>query len=128
MGLRPRDIITWPDKVLLAVLLLATAGSFGLLSRYAPEGRYAVILVDGKVREKLDLSVDRVLTVSSAYGTNVVEVKDGRIRVREASCPNQLDVARGWIHRTWEEIVCLPNRFVIRIVGDEEPEYDGVTR
>lgn len=96
----------------------------GLSAAYlwVPEGTWAEVWSDGKLLYRLDLSVDQVLTVESAGGTNVIEVKAGKVSVIEADCPD------GWCklmgRRSAGQIVCLPNRLVIRFLGEQE--IDGV--
>jgi hypothetical protein len=44
-----------------------------------------------------------------------VEIKDRKVRIKEAHCPNKLCIMEGWISRG--AIVCLPNKIVVKIVG-----------
>ena len=55
---------------------------------------------------------------------NVVTVKDGKIGVTEATCPDHYCMNRGFCS-SGTQIVCLPNRLVIRFVGEQE--IDGVS-
>ena len=48
---------------------------------------------------------------------NTIEVEHGRIRVREAGCPDQVCVGQGYISDGTVPIVCLPNKLVIEITG-----------
>ncbi|MFR7670942.1 MAG: NusG domain II-containing protein [Collinsella sp.] len=43
-------------------------------------------------------------------GTNLIEIKDGRVHVEEADCPNQDCVHQGWVDAAEEQIVCLPHK------------------
>lgn len=126
--MRPDRIVTAGDVLVFVLLLAATGAGVMMVSRSRPVGEEAVIEVNGVLREKLALSVDRVLRIDSPYGFNTVEVSGGRIRVREASCSNKICAAQGWIHRETEEIVCLPNRFNVRVAGRGGEKYDGITR
>ena len=74
-------------------------------------------------------AADRSDAASAQYDFyNVVEIKDGKVSVTEASCKNQVCVRHGAISRTGESIVCLPNRLVVRIEnGEEGGGYDSVT-
>lgn len=47
---------------------------------------------------------------------NLIEIVDQKIRVKEASCRDQVCVRRGWIEAKGETIVCLPHELVIEIV------------
>lgn len=68
----------------------------------------------------LPLSRDCVETVETELGVNVVEVKDGRVHVREANCPHQDCVSMAWIQEPGPQIVCLPHRLWIEIVSRDQ--------
>lgn len=112
---------TW--ILLFATLLILCIGaSFLLLS--PGEASRAEILSDGKVVRIVELGIDQVFTVTSPDGgTNTVTVKDGRIAVTHASCPDLYCAQRGWCSGG-AQIVCLPNRMVIRFL--EEQEIDAM--
>ena len=40
----------------------------------------------------------------------------GRIRIAEADCPDQVCVNQGWISNGTVPIICLPHRLMIEIV------------
>lgn len=106
--------------LLLLVLVGAACAAFVLL-RSAGEGTVARITLDGKLVEEIDLSAVTeayTFTVEGPGGfTNTIEVEPGRIRVREAGCPDQVCVGQGYISDGTVPIVCLPNKLVIEITG-----------
>ena len=77
---------------------------------------------DGKLLYTLDLRVDQTRTVDSSFGTNVITVSGGKIAVTEATCPDHYCMKRGFCSGG-AQIVCLPNRLVIRFGGT--PEIDA---
>ena len=83
----------------------------------------AEIWSDGRLVETLELSVDRELTVQGKNGNNVVTVRDGKIAVTQADCPDHYCMQRGYCN-SGAQIVCLPNRLVIKFVGKQT--VDGV--
>ena len=85
--------------------------------------RQVQIWSDGKLIAQLDLNKDDQITVESAAGINVVTVRDGAVGVTQADCPDGYCMARGFCN-SGAQIVCLPNRLVIRFM--EEGEIDGV--
>ncbi len=87
------------------------------------DAAYAEIWSDGKLVHTLALSVDRQVTVQTGRGTNVITVKDGKIAVTQADCPDHYCMDRGFC-AGGTQIVCLPNRLVIRFT--EKQELDGV--
>ena len=109
------------DLILAAAILLIAAALFGF--NYISHKKPAVtaqITVDGKVVETLDLSMDTELTVTGANkGTNHLIVRDGEIWCSEASCPDKVCVHQGKKHLSSDTIVCLPNKMIVTITGDE---------
>ncbi len=79
---------------------------------------YAVIQNTEGFYQALPLDEDATVTVESALGTNVVEVRDGQVRVREADCSNQTCVNQGWVSGQGQTIVCLPHKLTVQLVAD----------
>lgn len=111
---------TW--VILLSVLLAVCLGMSLWLLRPQQAG-YAQVWSDGKLIHTLDLQVDRVVEVKNDSGSNRIEVLDGKIAVTEADCPDHHCINRGFCSGG-VQIVCLPNKLVIRFVG--ATEIDGV--
>lgn len=56
-------------------------------------------------------------------GSNVVEVRQGAIRIVTADCPDLICVRQGFIKSTALPITCLPHRLVIQI-REEDATWD----
>ena len=61
----------------------------------------------------------------SAKSNPPVEIKDGKIRVSEAECPDKTCVRTGWLSSSAMPIVCLPNHLIIEF-EDENSEIDAL--
>ena len=85
------------------------------------QARYAKITSGGQPVRTVDLMVDQEFTVD---GKNTVTVQDGKIAVTWANCPDGYCVRRGFCS-SGGDIVCLPNRLVIKFV--DEQEIDAVS-
>ena len=108
---------TW--IVILSALLLLCLGLSIPMLLPSEAADCAEILSDGKVLYTLDLHIDRQIRIDSPTGGhNIVTVKDGTIAVTEASCPDHYCMHRGFCN-SGAQIVCLPNRLVIRFVGSQ---------
>ena len=107
--------------ILAALLLLCLGLSF--LSLGGKDAARAQITSNGRLIRIVDLSVNQEFTVETEDGYNLVTVKDGKIAVTEASCPDHYCMARGFCSGG-TQIVCLPNRLVIEFLG--EAEIDGI--
>lgn len=108
---------------LIAAVLAVCVGLSVWLLWPGEDAAYAEIWSDGKLLHTLALSVDREITVQTERGTNVITVKDGKIAVTEADCPDHYCMDRGFC-AGGAQIVCLPNRLVIRFASQQE--LDGV--
>ncbi len=108
---------------LLLALVLAgcLALSFFAANSGTPAAR-AEILVGGKVFKTVSLSQDQEFTVSAGGGYNTVTVRQGKIAVTEADCPDHYCVRQGFCN-SGAQIVCLPHKLVIRFV--DAAEIDG---
>ncbi|MBQ8797089.1 MAG: NusG domain II-containing protein [Oscillospiraceae bacterium] len=78
---------------------------------------------EGKLIKTLSLEKNQTITVETETGRNVVTVKDGKVAVTEANCPDKVCVNRGWCSGG-AQIVCLPNKLILKFVG--ENAIDGV--
>ena len=109
---------------LLAVLLILCVGSGLFFLSPGEDASVAVIKSGGRILRSVPLSVDQEFTVDTADGGhNIVTVKDGKIAVTEANCPDHYCMDRGFVSGG-TPIVCLPNTLVIAFTGEQE--VDGM--
>ena len=99
------------------ILLLCCALSMLLLG--GEQADFAEVYSDGMLLYTLDLRIDQERIVQSEFGTNVITVSGGKIAVTEADCPDGYCQKRGFCNGG-AQIVCLPNRLVIRFGGPAE--------
>ena len=108
---------TW--ILLFSVLLVICLGLSILVLIPGETATHAEITSQGKVLKTVDLRIDQEFTVDTpSGGHNVITVKDGRIAVTEANCPDHYCMDRGFCS-SGTQIVCLPNRLVIRFLGKQ---------
>ncbi len=106
--------------ILIFVILAVVCVAASLPLLFGEEASYAQIHSHGKLIKTVSLGVDQEFTVDSH---NTVTVKDGKIAVTWADCPDGYCVSRGF-RSSGGDIVCLPNRLVISFVGEQE--VDGI--
>lgn len=109
------------EYTLTAVIALAILLAAGAISYYqhnlAGDSRIAVITQDGNLIERIDLDQvkeSRQIVLPGKYH-EIVEVEKGRIRFKQADCPDKICVNTGWLKEAGEVAVCLPNRAVVKI-------------
>ena len=101
--------------ILFAVIAAACLGlSLPLFQQ--EQARFARITSKGETVKTVDLSIDQEFTVD---GKNTITVRDGKIAVTAADCPDHYCIERGFCD-SGAQIVCLPHRLVIKFVGTQE--------
>lgn len=86
------------------------------------------IYVDGDLRYTYPLQVEeKNLFVDTVLGGVNVRFKDNMVRVTSSNSPLKINVKRGWIKEPGEVIIGIPDRLLVKVVGDEEYENeDGI--
>ncbi len=118
------------DLILIICLVLASAVMLTGISLFSKKGAKVVVSVDGKELASFPLSEDTVYNISGYHGgENILEIKDGKAHLTDASCPDKLCVNMGYISKTGQSIICLPNKVVIEIKGntEEKNNFDTIS-
>ncbi len=76
----------------------------------------AELVIDGTTVKEISLSEDKIFNLEQAPNITF-EVKNGRIRFKQSDCPDKICVKTGFISKTGQMAVCLPNKASIKIVG-----------
>ena len=115
------------DFAVIAVVLLAAAALLAGSFNGKENAAAFAVSCDGRENSFL-IEQDGEYTVVSNGIELKIKVSDGKIRVAEAGCPDQICVKSGDISETGEMIVCFPARVIIEAVGgrNKEDEIDGV--
>lgn len=112
------------DFYIVAVILALIIVSFGARAWYqgalGSGGLTAVIYKDGEVYQTVSLAegVAEEIKVTGGRGHyNLIEIDEGKVRIREADCPNKLCVSAGWLDRPGQIAVCAPHRLKVAVEG-----------
>lgn len=118
--------------LVLAIAAIACVGLVAtrLMGANTNADTATVVIRDGEQNVyELPLSQNTTKNVTTDLGTNLIEIKDGRVHVEEADCPNQDCVHQGWVDAAGEQIVCLPHKLTVDIVDESaKATYDVVGR
>ncbi len=117
------------DKILIIIILAIIGISLFQILKPDKTNKILVIRSDGKVIKQINLntSKDTEFVVKSREGHLTVEIKNGKVRVINSTCNDKLCIKEGWISRSGESIVCLPNRISISITGQNDQPVDSIT-
>ncbi|WP_274419872.1 NusG domain II-containing protein [Blautia sp. XA-2221] len=115
------------DLIMIAAILAVALALWGgmFLMRKDDYGSIR-ITVNGQEYGTYSLAEDQVIAIGD---TNVCEIKDGKVKMTEADCPDHLCIRQKAVGSSGGTIVCLPNKVVIEGVkaADSEessPEFD----
>ncbi|WP_462427561.1 NusG domain II-containing protein [Fusobacterium varium] len=84
------------------------------------------IYVDGNLQYVYPLQEEeRDIFVDTNLGGVNVKFKDNMVRVTTSNSPLKLNVKQGWIKDPGEGIIGVPDRLLIKIVGDSKNSSNG---
>ena len=107
------------DLKLVFVLLIVSIIGVVVFKLIGKSGGSALVYHDGELIKTIDLSIDNKYVVNGDNGDVVIVVSGGKIKVDTENSPLHLCSKQGYISNTYESIVCLPNKIVINISGDD---------
>lgn len=118
----------WDVIVVIIALIVAGGLYFSGFLRPQEEGGQAVVYVEGKEVERLNLNTNSEVRIETAHGFNVVSVIDGQAVVSEADCPDKICMNHAPVSLVKESITCLPHKLIVEIENTKESEIDAVAQ
>ena len=116
------------NKILMAIIIFIFAVSliFCVVILLKPKSNFVTIKQNGKVIYSFDLSKEEDKTFEIEYEgrKNICEIKDHKIHVSDADCPDKVCVKTGWL-KNGVPIVCLPNKLVIEFSDSDVDNVVG---
>ena len=106
-----RDIL-----LIVALLLIGIVLLFVLRGR-SSEGSYVVIMYQNEEKARFSLTSNGVYDIND--GKNRIEILDGKVRMIDADCPDELCIRQGWIGYDGQSIICLPNKITVMVSGGD---------
>ena len=112
---------TWS---LILVISAAALGALGLfLLQPAAPAATAQIYSHGVLIKTVNLGTEQEFKVAAKGDNyNIITVKDGKIAVTSASCPDHYCMHRGFCN-SGAPIICLPNALEIRFLSSDGPDF-----
>jgi hypothetical protein len=126
--------MTQLDRKVIMILFFGALVLFGF--RYFPVSKSvltAEVQLQGKQIRSIAISQTdrRIIRIAIPKGIARLEIKDGAVRLLEMPdrlCPRKICSHTGWIRRSGESIICVPNQLVIRLHQKQSSGTDAVTR
>lgn len=123
-------MMTRADRILIGFLVIAALAGivYPIYAMRTGGGASQVIIsVDGKAVRTVKLDGHHeTIRVEGVDGYDIIEIRDNKVRIIEADCPDKLCIKQGWIAWAPQQIVCLPNRLVVKIVNEQTKDVDAV--
>lgn len=116
-----------PDLILIFILVMIGCVLALILFLSKKSGSKAEVRIDGEIVESFLLSEDIEYEINSKNGANLLVIKNGKASIKKASCPDGLCINTGEISLSGQSIVCLPNKVVVEIIGQDESKVDVMT-
>lgn len=115
------------NDLMLAMGVILSAMIIFLIRTYigTESSGYVTVRQDGEILATYDLLEEGTYELNG--GTNTIVIKDGKVDMVEANCPDHLCVHQKAISKNKESIICLPNQLIVQIVSQDEAELDAVT-
>ena len=104
------------EAVVIGIILLGSIAA-AVIMNFSGGSRTAVIQC-GNIRYELALDKDGVFRFDGIDAG--FEVKNGKIRLTEASCPDKICEKTGYIGSSGQSIICVPNKITVSVAGSDE--------
>jgi hypothetical protein len=111
----------------LGFYLLLSLGIFLILQKNHSDDKVAEIYHSGKLIYRQTLNRATRFTLKQLGDDIVFEIKDGKIRILQNTCPKKICVQMGWIDQPYESIICVPKKIVIRIRSNQKHKIQVTT-
>lgn len=93
------------------------------------KGNKAEVYVDNKLKYVFDLEENkREYFVDTNLGGVNIEIYKMKIRVTTSNSPLKICVKQGWISNSGDTIVGIPDRLLIKVIGDSDSEVDTIIK
>ena len=115
-------------KLLFIVLILCAVFLLILFLTQSNAPKKALVYYENKLVLTIDLAkAERnKYEVNGALGKVIIESQNGKVRVIDENSPNHICSKQGYIEQSYQVLVCLPNKVVIKI--EEQTEIDTVVK
>lgn len=118
------------------ILIFLVISVLGLLLVYKSKKneenlkKYALVYHNNELILKIDLNIkeEKGYIVQGDNGEVVIKTTYGKVKVEQENSPLHLCSKQGYISSSYETIVCLPNKIVIKIIAKDNENIDTMVR
>jgi len=117
---------------LIIYLLIISIFSFGInyaLSLEVKKGNKVEIYVNNNLKYVYPLQKNKkTYFINTDLGGVDVEFIDMKVRVTSSNSPLKICVKQGFISKSGQTIIGIPDKLLLKITGESEEELDGIAR
>ena len=116
MKLKPLDIII----VLSLVIITILSTVFVFISSNKKFDKLNVeIYVNGNLYKKIPLkNHNEDIKIITDLGENIVSISNGKVKILNSDCKDEICVKDGYISKPGKQLVCLPHKLMVQITGE----------
>ena len=121
-----RKLITKTDIIVIAAIVTIIILSF-VFKSFSRENLVAEIYFDGEIIEKINLSEKEEKEILTGENNKTVIIaKGGEIYFSSSCCEDEICVKSGKLNQNGDFASCLPEKVVVKVVGEKEKNVDAV--
>lgn len=105
------------EAVIIGIVLFGSVAAI-LIMNLSGGGSQTAVICCGDIRHELSLDEDGLFRFDGIDAE--FEVKNGKIRLTQASCPDKICEKTGYIGSSGQSIICVPNKITVAVAGSGE--------
>lgn len=117
--------------IMITVILTIVLTFIVLKSEILGDERIIEISINGEsTTYKYGVTDSDIIEIEYADQKGYVIFESGKVKIKPMSiknCPNQICSKTGWIEKSKESIICLPNKIIITIKGSTNEPVDIIS-
>ncbi len=121
-------MFTRADKILIISLIAISAVSYPAVKYLSGRGSFLEIEAQGETVTVVRMDQDRDVTVQGRLGTTIIRIDENGARFIGSPCTDKKCVKSAPIEDAGEIAVCVPNRVMIRVLGENRVKTDFISR
>lgn len=132
----------WKDKlkkadiilILIVIILSVSLILFMRLTDLRNDKSNIVININGNKISKIplnELDESKLYMFDFEQYEGYIETKNGKVRMLEMDteiCPEAICSETGWIDKSYQSIICHPNKIIVTIEGKDEELIDAIAQ
>lgn len=113
------------DIFLILFFLIIGLGTFSFMQLHGKSGALVKFRVNNKEFGSYSLNKNQTIRIEEDDWENILEIKNGKVSMIKADCPDKICVNHAAISKKGETIVCLPHKVVIEVVDQDGTQKEN---